>query len=365
MAKQKIIVSVTNDLSTDQRVDKICNTLIELNFDVLLVGRTLSDSKNVGRDYKTKRFNLWFNKGPLFYANYSIRLFFFLLFTKADVFWSNDLDTLLANYYVSKWKNKKLIFDSHEYFTEVPELINRPKVQRFWKSIEQKILPQLKDVLTVSSSIVDLYKKEYNIDVKLLRNVPLTSKRFVGVENIKIEGKKILIYQGAINVNRGIEYMVEAMQYVNNASLFILGKGDISKQIEDLIIQLNLTEKVQLLGEIPLEKLHGYTQQADLGLSLEENKGLNYKFALPNKLFDYIHAGIPVLISDLPEMKSLVTTQYNVGETIEKHEAKHIAQKINSMLNNQEQMDVWKTNAKKATLELNWEKEKTVIENLF
>jgi len=364
MTKQKIIVSVTNDLSTDQRVDKICNTLLELNFDVLLIGRILPKSSAISRPYKTKRFRLWFNKGALFYANYNIRLFFFLLFSKADVFWSNDLDTLPANYHASRWKNKKLIFDSHEYFTEVPELINRPKVQQFWKRIERKILPKLTHVLTVSASIAELYKKEYNIDVKLLRNVPYLNKKQTNVENIKLAGKKILIYQGAINLNRGIEFMVEAMQNIDNAALYILGKGDIYEQIETLIIKLNLSEKVIMLGAIPIEKLHGYTKQADLGLSLEEDKGLNYRYALPNKLFDYIHAETPILVANLPEMKKLVT-QYQVGEVIENYSSKHIADKINAMINNNEQIEVWKTNAKKTALELNWEKEKSVIESLF
>ncbi len=364
MAKQKIIVSVTNDLSTDQRVDKICNTLLELHFDVLLIGRLLPHSKTIDRAYQTKRFNLWFNKGALFYANYNIRLFFFLFFNKADVLWSNDLDTLWANYIISKWKKKKLVFDSHEYFTEVPELINRPKVQRFWKRIERNILPKLKNVLTVSSSIADLYKKEYNIDVKLLRNVPLLNQKLVKVENIQVEDKKILIYQGAINVNRGIEYMVEAMKYIDNAILYILGKGDISEQIKNLIIELNLTQKVKMLGEVQLEQLRGYTNQADLGLSLEEDRGLNYRFSLPNKLFDYIHAGLPVLVANLPEMENLVN-QHQLGETIERHEAKHIAEKISAMLKNQEQINNWKINAKKAALKLNWENEENVIVNLF
>ncbi len=364
MSKRKIIVSVTNDLSTDQRVDKICNTLLELNFNVLLVGRILPHSKNVTRAYQTRRFKLWFNKGPLFYANYNIRLFFFLLFSKTDALWSNDLDTLWPNQLVSKWKNKQLIFDSHEYFTEVPELVNRPKVQQFWKRIERNILPKLKYVLTVSPSIAQLYKKEYNIDVKLLRNVPVLNKSIVEVENIKIDGKKILIYQGAINVNRGIDYMVKAMQYIENSFLYIAGYGDVSNEIEQLISSLNLEKKVKMLGEIPLEKLHGYTQQADLGLSLEEDMGLNYRFALPNKLFNYIQAELPVLVSFLPEMKSLVN-HYQLGEAIEKHDAKHIAEKISSMLNNEQQMKNWKANAKKAALELNWEQEKHVIANIF
>jgi glycosyltransferase involved in cell wall biosynthesis len=364
MSKQKIIVSVTNDLSTDQRVDKICNTLMELNFDVILVGRVLPNSIRVKRIYQIRRFKLWFNKGALFYANYNIRLFFFLLFTKTEVLWSNDLDTLCANYLVSILKNKKLIFDSHEYFTEVPELVDRPKVQKFWKRIERFILPKLKHALTVSPSIAELYKNEYGINVKLLRNVPPLNKHNVVVENIKVEGKRILIYQGAINVNRGIEYMIESMKNIEDAMLYIIGYGDISSKISELIASLRLEEKVVMLGEVPLEKLHGYTEQADLGLSLEEDKGLNYRFALPNKLFNYIQAGLPVLVSYLPEMKDLVN-QYEVGDVIEKHNAKHIAEKINSMLNNKKQMQIWSENSKKAALELNWDKEKHVIEELF
>ncbi len=375
MKQQKIIVSVTNDLTTDQRVAKICNTLTELNFEVVLVGRKLPNSLPLNRSYKTKRFNLWFNKGPLFYANYNLRLFFFLLFSKADVFWSNDLDTLLANHTASKWKKKKLIFDSHEYFTEVPELVNRPSVQRIWKRMEQRILPQLKHVLTVSQSIADLYQKEYGINVKLLRNVPEQNDSIFKVETLSFEAfahtkraqddkTKVIIYQGAINVNRGIEFMVKAMNHLDDCMLYLVGKGDISNEISQLIKSENLTEKVKMLGEVPFEKLHSYTIQADLGLSLEEDKGLNYRFALPNKVFNYIHANVPVLVSNLPEMANLVN-QYQVGETISTHEPQQIAKKIEQILSNETQLTTYKNNCKKAALNLNWEKEKQVISTLF
>ena len=364
MSKQKIIVSVTNDLTTDQRVAKICNTLTELNLEVVLVGRKLPNSLPVNRNYNTKQFKLWFNNGPFFYANYNIRLFFFLLFTKTDYLWSNDLDTLLANHLIAKWKNKKLIFDSHEYFTEVPELVNRPKIKRFWKRIERKILPQLKHVLTVSQSIADLYKKEYGIDVKLLKNVPELQKTKFEAPSLKIENNKVIIYQGSVNVNRGIEYMVKSMHYIDNALLYILGKGDISNKIASLIKSEKLEDKVKMLGEIPYEKLHCYTKQADLGLSLEEDKGLNYRFALPNKLFNYINNQVPVLVSDLPEMKNLVT-HYQVGEIIDNHNPEKIAAKIKTMLDNQSQLMVYKNNCEKASKDLNWDKEKQVISTLF
>lgn len=360
MLSPKIIVSVTNDLTTDQRVAKICNTLLVNNYEVILVGRKLQDSKEIDRPYVTKRFILWFNKGPLFYLNYNIRLFFFLLFSKTDVLWSNDLDTLLPNFLISKIKGVKLIFDSHEYFTEVPELINRPKKQAIWKRLEKKIIPQLNYVLTVSPSIANLYRKEYGIDVKVLRNVPSINKTIVEVEKLKKGDEKIIIYQGAINVNRGIELMVEAMLHLENIQFYILGKGDIEGEIAQLILDKQLQNKVRMLGAIPLEKLHQYTKQADLGLSLEEDKGLNYRFALPNKLFDYIHAGIPVLVADLPEMSALVK-QYKVGAVVDEYEAKCLAQTINQMLTDKSMINQWKVNTVKAAQELNWENEEQII----
>lgn len=364
MTKKKIIVSVTNDLTTDMRVDKICTTLLEMNYEVLLVGRVLPNSIRVRRKYATRRFKLWFNKGALFYANYNVRLFFFLLFNNFNALWSNDLDTLLSNFMISKIKGKHLVFDSHEYFTEVPELVSRPRVKEIWKRLEKRVLPKLKHVSTVSQSIADLYKTEYGIDVKLLRNVPALNNPIAEVENIKDEGKRIIIYQGAINVGRGVAEMVEAMQYVENSVLYVFGKGDISNQVEELVGKLGLTDKVKLMGEIQFGELSGYTIQADLGLSLEEDMGLNYRFALPNKLFNYIHSGLPVLVADLPEMKNLVQ-HYQVGEVIESHNPKHIADKINMMLNDQQKMNMWSENAKKAAKELNWENEKHVIKELL
>ena len=356
MSKQKIIVSVTNDLTTDQRAGKICNTLTELGYEVLLVGRYLKNSSPIQRNYETKRFQLWFNKGPLFYANYNIRLFIFMFWYKPNTLWSNDLDALPCNFLYAKLKPVKLIFDSHEYFTEVPELINSPLKQHCWKALERFMLPKLKKVLTVSQSIANLYEKEYNINVQLLRNVPLLNKKTTEVENIKVAGKKIIIYQGAINVNRGIEQMVLSMLHLENAILYIVGAGDISDKIKKLIETNHLSQKVSMLGRIPLEKLYNYTLQADLGLSLEEDKGLNYRFSLPNKLFDYIQAEIPVLVANLPEMEKLVK-QYQVGEIIENHTPEHIASKIKSMLANEPQIAIWKANCKNAAQELNWETE--------
>src|SRR6188768_508740 len=133
----RIIISAVSDLVTDQRVHRTAVTLFNKVHDVVVVGRKKKDSLEINRPYKTVRFSLWWEKGVLFYASYNLRLFWYLLFTKAEVLVSNDLDTLLPNYLISVLKKSELYYDAHEYFTEVPELANRPQVQKTWKLIEQ------------------------------------------------------------------------------------------------------------------------------------------------------------------------------------------------------------------------------------
>lgn len=356
MNKGKIIISVTNDLMTDQRVNRVCLSLQKMDYEILLVGRSLKHSLPIKRNYRTKRFNLWFNKGFLFYANFNICLLFYLLFSKADICWSNDLDTLPANFLASKIKRKKLVYDSHEYFTEVPELVNRPRIQSFWKFIEQMIFPKLKNIITVSDKIAEDYSKLYDKKITVIRNLPLSITDFYPVKNIKILGLDVIIYQGVVNVGRGLEPLVEAMQYVNNAILYIIGDGDVFDAIVQKIRKYKLEDKVIMLGKIPLEQLHHYTFQANLGVSLEENMGLNYKYALPNKLFDYINANVPVLTSELPEMKFIVEN-YNVGETLSDISPKAIAEKINILLADKSRLSAYSNNCKLAKKELCWEVE--------
>jgi len=150
---KRILISVTNDLTTDQRVEKTCEALSEIGYDVLLVGRKLKKSLPIQRNYMTIRFRLLFNVGFLFYAEFNIRLFIFLLFTKKDLLFSNDVDTLLPNYIISKLQNKKLVFDSHELFSEIPELVHKKRVKNVWLFLEKTIIPKLQTVITVSDSI--------------------------------------------------------------------------------------------------------------------------------------------------------------------------------------------------------------------
>jgi glycosyltransferase involved in cell wall biosynthesis len=356
---KKIIVTVTNDLSTDQRVDKVCTTLFNDGYKVLLVGRKLKNSVPISRDYKTKRIKLLFNQGFLFYTEFNFRIFLLLFFSKKDILLSNDLDSLAANYTVSVLQNKKLVYDSHELFSEIPELVHRPFVKNFWSSIEKLLLPKLKNTYTVCKSIADFYDKRYATNFKVVRNLPTFKKIETGKLPFSTDGKKIIIYQGALNIGRGLELMIDAMEYLENYLLIIVGNGDIIAELKERIKNKSTENNVHFLGKLLPIELQKITPLADIGLSLEEDLGLNYRYALPNKIFDYIQAEIPILVSDLPEMKQIVL-EYKVGEIIALRTPKSLAEQIQTMLKND-----YSESIVKAKQILTWEHEKVTLENIF
>lgn len=366
---KRVVVSVINDLATDQRVARMCDVLhYDLNFEVLLIGRKLKNSLPLSKPYPTKRFKLIFTKGALFYAEYNFRLFWYLLFRKCDILVSNDLDTLLPNFLVSKIRRKEIVYDSHEYFTGVPELENRKFVRSVWTRIEKFIFPKLKYIFTVNDSIAQLYEKEYNKKLIVVKNIPKSINRKAGVAsrntlNLPIH-KKVLILQGAgINVERGAEEAVLAMQFIENAVLYIVGDGDVIDTLKQMVKEKALHEKVFFKPKMPYNQLMEYTMNADVGLTLDKATNINYRFSLPNKLFDYIHAGIPVFASALIEIEKIIT-KYEIGLIASSHNPIDIAIEINKMLVSTD-YNKWKQNTKKAAKELCWEVEKRKVINVY
>lgn len=365
---QRVVVSVTNDLVTDQRVHKVCTTLSTMDFDVVLIGRKLSNSLAINRNYKTVRMKLLFNNGFMFYAEYSIRLFFKLFFIKKDVLLSNDLDTLLPNFLISRIFSKKLVYDSHELFTEVPELIDRPTIKNTWLSIEKFIFPRLKNVYTVNASIASIYKKKYNVDVEIIRNIaPLFENESLDIAlSKKVKGnKKMLILQGSgINMDRGAEEAVTMMQYLENVVLYVIGSGDVFDKLKELVKTLKLEDKVFIKNRMSYQELMEYTKIADLGLSLDKGTNLNYEYSLPNKVFDYIQAKTPLLVSNRKDIASLVLDN-NIGLVVENLDPEKLAQIIKNIFIDQELLKEWRENLVKAQKRYNWEKESIKLKNIF
>ncbi|MGE0568912.1 MAG: glycosyltransferase [Bacteroidia bacterium] len=364
---KKAYVSVINDLSTDARVRRSCNLLNEMGFDVECIGRKLPNSKPLdGFEYKTHRMNLVFVTGPLFYFFFNFRLFFYLLFKrKPELLLANDLDTLLPNYLISRIKKVPLIYDSHELFCEVPELANSKFKKNIWQNLEKWIVPKLRYNITVNKSIATILEKSYNVPFSVVRNIPdyklslsKKSRQDLGISN----DRPMLIYQGAgINIDRGVEEMIDAMKYLPEMDFYIIGSGDIWDKLKMQIIESGITN-VKMLDKMPKEQLVHYTLNADLGLTLDKDSNLNYKNSLPNKIFDYIHAGIPVLSSKLHELEAIIK-RYDIGDLIENHRSEHIAHKVRGALDKDAQ-NKWRKNLEKAKKELTWDEEKKVFINL-
>jgi glycosyltransferase involved in cell wall biosynthesis len=358
MSQTKITIAVTNDLYTDQRVHRVASTLTATGASVELIGRLLPNSKPLGlRAYRTVRLKLIFTRGPLFYFFYNLRLFLYLLFKKTNMLISNDLDTLPACFILSKIKPLQLIYDSHEYFTEVPELLHRRLVRSVWLTLEKWIVPRVKFAYTVCDSLSEIYQSKYGTPFITIRNLPY--KKLPGQPpaiHSKLKAQNIIVYQGALNLGRGIEKVIKSMPFLENTLFMVIGRGDIQEELDTLVISMKLENRVIFTGSIPFEQLHAYTQMAHLGISLEENMGKNYYYALPNKIFDYIQARIPILSSAFPEMEKIINGK-NLGMTTSEEDPEKLAKTINTMLTDSSLREMWQENLAKASKELCWENE--------
>ncbi len=349
----KIIFTVTNDLSYDQRMQRIAGSLAELGYGVLLVGRRLQDSVPLKTQaFRQKRLGCFFTKGILFYAEYNLRLFIFLLFQKAEIICAIDLDTILPVYFATAIKKQKRVYDAHELFTEQKEIIGRPVIHAIWLAIEQFAVPKFTNGYTVNGFISAELLRRYKVNYAVVRNLPRLTKQADTVFEPK---KKWLIYQGTVNEGRCFETLLPAMKEVN-AKLVICGKGNFFEQVKELIRKHQLETKVELRGYVSPSELIQLTPNAYLGITLFTQEGLNQYHSLSNRFFDYIMAGIPQLCVNYPEYAA-INQQFNIAYTINDTETVTIARALNNLLADDVLYSKLKTNCAGVRNLLNWEME--------
>lgn len=355
---KKISFTVVNDLRHDQRMQRICTTLSEEGYEVCLIGRLLPGSAPLPQwNFKTVRLKPFFTKGKLFYIEWQLRLFWFLLFHRPDIYSAVDLDTLLPNLFCARLRGKRPVYDAHEFFTEVPEVVNRPLVKKTWEKLADYAIPKCQAAYTVGSGLAGLFEKKYGLPFSVIRNVPFR-------QNFQPSPRKqrFVLYQGALNEGRCLEFLIPAMRDLP-CELWIAGEGDLSSRLRKMTKELQLEEKVRFLGYVPPEELKMLTPQAFLGFNVLENKGLSYYYSLANKSFDYLQAGIPQLCSPFPEYIALAETHpafifAEPGEI-------SIAEAIHTLLLDTSREQEMKAAAGKAAGELTWEKESPRLLNIY
>ncbi|MBC7775277.1 MAG: glycosyltransferase [Phycisphaerae bacterium] len=343
---------------------RICGTLAANGHVVTLVGRALPRSIPLEtKPFEQKRLPCFFHKGFPFYAEYNLRLFLFLLFARYEAVCSIDLDSLPAGCFASLIRRKKRVFDAHEYFTEVPEVVHRPFVKFFWGRVARICLPFYHHAYTVGPALARIFEEKYGLKFGVVRNVPvnivtdLTIPKKSGLSNLQ---PWRMLYQGALNEGRGIEAMLDAMQHLENVQLVLAGEGDLSSTLLQKAKDLQLGDRVVFLGYVKPDDLKTITAQAWLGLNLLENRGLSYYYSLANKFFDCVQAGVPVLTMDFPEYRAL-NAQYEVAILLHELSPQIVAKAIRSLLEDKNLYERLRQNCLSAREEWNWEREQNTL----
>lgn len=354
-----ILFTVTTDLTYDQRMIRICTSLCNAGYDVTLVGRKLRSSIPLtDQPFKQKRISCFFEKGKLFYAEYNIRLFFYLLFKKMDCIGAIDLDTILPCYFISRLKKTKRVYDAHELFCEMKEIVTRPGIYKIWKKIERYTVPKFANGYTVNKPIADEFKKMYGLNYEVVRNIAPLSKI-----NQVDKKEKFILYQGAVNEGRSFETLIPAFNDINY-KLIICGDGNFMEQAKLLVETNQLNDKVIFKGKIKPDELKAISQQAYIGITLFENKGLSNYYSLANRFFDYLHAGIPQLCVNYP-VYAEINSQLPIAVMIDDISSKNIAIQLNNLLANEVLYNELQQNCLKAREVLNWQNEEKKLVSFY
>ncbi len=359
MSKRKIIFTVSNDLTYDQRMIRICGSLARAGYEVVLIGRRKSNSIELSaQPFQQKRLSCFFEKGKFFYLEYNLRLFFYLLTQSCDAICAIDLDTIIPAFWGSKIKGKKIIYDAHEYYTETPEVIRRPWIKNIWERVGAFHIPRIAHAYTVGGALQKILSEKYQTPFALIRNLPLAK---TASASTKIE-PPVILYQGALNEGRGISEAIRAMQYIDDAQLWLAGEGDLSAALRNECRDLGLEKKVRFLGYLTPEKLQALTPQASIGLNLLANQSLNYYYSLANKTFDYIQAEVPALHMDFPEYQQL-NAEYETALLLPDLSVEGIAKALQKLLTDAALYQRLTRNCQQAAKVLVWEEEeKRMIE---
>jgi glycosyltransferase involved in cell wall biosynthesis len=392
--KKRIVCTVTNDLNYDQRMIRICTSLAGAGYEVTLVGRTthasrlgaakggreLGASRGLGaslpladRPFRQHRLNMWFGRGKLFYLEYQLRLLFWLLGQRMDGICAIDLDSILPCYFVSRLRRIPRVYDAHELFCEMQEVVTRPFIYKVWKAVERYTVPAFHHGYTVNEPIAAEFRRLYGVEYGVIRNVPVLEEW----EEVEADGAdgveagaaganrwgRFILYQGAVNEGRCFETLIPAMRQVD-AVLVICGEGNFLERAQKLVADHGLGDKVIFKGAIRPEELKRITRSAWCGVTLFERRGASNYYSLANRFFDYMHAGIPQVAMNYPAYKE-INNSYPIAVLIDEPGIREIADALNELLINQELYRRLSENCKQARLYYNWQEEEKKLIRLY
>jgi glycosyltransferase involved in cell wall biosynthesis len=350
---RRIVCCITSDPAYDQRMIRICGALQRAGYEVTLVGRLRPNSGALPEQpFEQVRLDMrMVDKGKLFYLVFTLKLFWFLLFYRTDAVCAIDLDTILPVYWVSRLRNKKRVYDAHELFTEMEEVVSRPATRSMWLRIEKATVRHFRYGYTVSESYSKEFKRRYGVHYSIVRNA--TVLKPLSGSNFRQGG--YVLYQGTVNHGRCFEQLIPAMQFVDGR-LVICGDGNFMQEARNLVRQHQLESKIEFTGYVPPKELPRYTQGAAVGITLFVATSLSNELSLANRFFDYMHAGVPQLAARYPEYEA-INTEYEVALLIDSISPETISDALNRLLQDKEYHARLYQNCLKAREVYNWQAE--------
>ncbi|MEO6915697.1 MAG: glycosyltransferase [Chitinophagaceae bacterium] len=346
-----IYFTVTNDLSYDQRMIRICTSVARNGYEVVLVGRLLPHSIPVtAQPFRQKRIRCIFTKGKFFYLEFNLRLLIFLLFRKMACVCAIDLDTIVPCLLASALKKIPRVYDAHELFCEMQEIVTRPGIYKAWKMIERWSVPKFVHGYTVNEPIAEEFKKIYGVEYEVIRSIArLDSNPLPASKGVYI------LYQGSVNEGRSFETLIPAMKQVNS-ELWICGDGNFMSKARELVAKEGLEQRIFFKGRILPSLLKSYTLHAAIGITLFEKTGLSNYLSLANRFFDYMHAGIPQVCVNYPAYKE-INNKYEIAVLLDNLDANTISSACNRLLLDETLYARLQANCLKAREHFNWQQE--------
>ncbi len=321
-SNKKILITFLGNIHYDTRCNNLYDSLSANNYDIEFIGfdwltKDFIESRGDVSIIKLKK---RFFSIP-FYLKFIWHLKLKLLTTNASIIFAEDIYTLPFAVIFGKLKRAKIYYDSRELFGYLAGLKEKKFKQAFWKWTEKLFIKRADYVIVTGTMDGEFLQKEYGLkNIILLRNLPRYYKPSSSFDlhshfQINID-KKIILYQGVLLKGRGIEKIFAVLNELPDHVFLIVGGGEFEDYYQSLADQMKLREQVFFLGKLTQDELPKITSSANVGVSLIENLSTSYYYALPNKLFEYIMAEIPVIVSNLPQMKEIVE-KYDVGFVID------------------------------------------------
>ena len=358
---KSILFVTSSDYYYDQRLQKITKTLSE-DYKIKVLSpyrkKLFSDAKNI-QIVKLRRI---FKRGFLFYAELNHRIFWHNIWSKMDLINAIDLDTLLGSFLLGRVKNRPVVLDCHEWYEETPEVYHRSWVYRFWRSLGKYLVKKAGLRYTVNEDIAHVMSVVYQAPFEVIYNYPY--KQTKTLETNLDRNKKILLYQGVLNKDRGLEQLIIAMRRLNQFQCWLVGYGDIKTELEKLVKNLGLEQQVRFLGKLTPEELRALTPKAWMGINLLHGESKSYYYSLSNKFFDYMMAGVPSLNMRFPAYEKVLDA-FPMGIMIDHCEPDEIVLAIARVEQDETLWTNMKNEAMRAAQVHHWQKQESQLKNIY